>query len=472
MGSFQKIAIVLSILILIFSLEATQAIARQVHEADEKSDTSFILPYDQALDEAAVVGAETCGTSGCHNSSQTWPNSAVEQNEYIKWRQFDPHSQSYSSLTQNKAKDIVERMGLASSAYETKLCLDCHSFNVDTPSGGNLKVENGVSCEVCHGPGESWIGVHTAGLFFYEENIKSGMFPTTNPEARSELCMSCHIGTKDKLVTHNMLAAGHPRLSFELNFYTWFSSHEIEDSTDYAHFNVDADYRQRKPLPYGARVWAIGQVKQAKRSLDLVLTPELHAGLTPELSLFNCDSCHQPLSEDKIGNSRGYPKLNSSNLNSLILINRVIDQKSSEKLKLLIEKTHEASEKSWPKLQSAAAQLNLEIETLLSLVRTHKFSTRDRLKIIELISARSPEIDIESFQSAEQIFLAVGSIIDELYRGQEISLNDFERLKALINQKLKLIDSSPSYDPNVSKETLANIQLILSKYQSERPYFK
>ncbi len=75
---------------------------------------------------------------------------------------------------------------------------DCQAFKVPntkrkTPISAHIIIENGIACEACHGPGKSWVGVHTAELYFYEANITAGMFPTADATDRTLLCMSCHI---------------------------------------------------------------------------------------------------------------------------------------------------------------------------------------------------------------------------------------------------------------------------------------
>ena len=41
-----------------------------------------------------------------------------------------------------------------------------------------------------------------------------------DPVRRAENCLTCHLGTADKAVDHEMIAAGHPDLYFELASFT------------------------------------------------------------------------------------------------------------------------------------------------------------------------------------------------------------------------------------------------------------
>jgi hypothetical protein len=113
------------------------------------------------------------------------------------------------------------------------------------------------------------------------------MYPTDDAVKRAELCLSCHLGNDQQSVDHRMMAAGHPRLSFELETFG-----QIEP----AHYRVDDDYRARKGasvLP-PAKTWAIGQLVTARAYLAALASPaRSHSGAWPEFTLYDCYSCHQ-----------------------------------------------------------------------------------------------------------------------------------------------------------------------------------
>ena len=119
--------------------------------------------------------------------------------------------------------------------------------------------------------------------------MTNGLYPTNEPVAQARLCLSCHFGNKDKFVTHRMMGAGHPRMSFELETFS---------QTQPPHFVIDADWEQRKGSWDGVRVWAIGQALAASELLDVLLDPKRSRdGLFPELVVFDCHACHHPMSD-------------------------------------------------------------------------------------------------------------------------------------------------------------------------------
>ena len=196
------------------------------------------------------LGVTSCGGSTCHGATQPVRGSQVLQNEYLIWQRQDKHAKAYAVLLEPRSQRIARNLGLP-DAHTAKVCLDCHTDNVsENLRGRQFQVSDGVGCEGCHGGGQRWLGAHVAGVASTEDLHRLGMYPTQNPVARAELCLSCHLGDETKFVTHRMMGAGHPRLAFELDTFT-----EIQP----AHYAVDDDYRKRKTVASGVQTWAVGQ---------------------------------------------------------------------------------------------------------------------------------------------------------------------------------------------------------------------
>src|SRR4029079_7873787 len=112
------------------------------------------------------------------------------------------------------------------------------------------------------------------------------LYPTSDPVAQARLCLSCHFGNSDKFVTHRMMGAGHPRMSFELETFA---------QTQPPHFVIDADWQKRKREWDGVRVWAIGQALAAGETLDVLLhPPRRRRRALPEAGGFDFHTAHTP----------------------------------------------------------------------------------------------------------------------------------------------------------------------------------
>ena len=248
------------------------------------------LPYQSPH---KTEGAVTCASSLCHGAVREWKDSNVLQNEYITWSRLDKHARAYNVLFNDKSKQIAKNLGLKEGAHQAKICLDCHAHNVPPARHGErFSVSENISCEACHGPAEKWLRSHVAPNATHAQNIADGLYPLSDATARAKLCLSCHFGNKDKLVTHRIMGAGHPRMSFELDTFT-----EIAPK----HFVADADYAKRKPNPNSLKVWAVGQAVAVDARLELLIDETRgRDGLFPELVLFDCHACHRPMAQQRL----------------------------------------------------------------------------------------------------------------------------------------------------------------------------
>jgi hypothetical protein len=236
---------------------------------------------------AKFLGASNCAGPACHGRPAATESKRSQQTEFTTWNEKDDHRQAYATLTNEHSLQIARHLKLDKPPHESARCLNCHSMNVLDPArrGRDFLLEDGVSCDGCHGPAERWLGSHHNEP--YDQSLAKGMKDIRNPIVRAEMCMSCHIGdhADAKIVDHEMLAAGHPRLTFELES---FSS------------NMPPHWREKIPddgtVPR-AQLWATGQVVGLRVAAQLLARDAGH-GRWPEYSHFDCASCHHDLKED------------------------------------------------------------------------------------------------------------------------------------------------------------------------------
>ena len=140
-------------------------------------------------------------------------------------------------------------------AHENPLCLKCHA---PVP---NARAE-GVGCSACHGPSEKWLSEHYLPDWKAKSNrdkwTETGFVPTKNLVARISNCATCHVGSADREVNHDLIAAGHPRLAFE-----------------YTRFHYQEGYRkhweERTPQPdFEVRAWVIGQAASLRAAVEVL----------------------------------------------------------------------------------------------------------------------------------------------------------------------------------------------------------
>jgi len=195
------------------------------------------LPTVPHHGDAVHLGVATCASATCHGAVAPAQGGVVLQNEYTTWQSRDPHANAYAVLLNEQSQQIARKLGLE-AAHTADVCLDCHTDNVAAARRGpQFQLTDGVGCEACHAGAQDWIQVHTVGdQNAHQRNLDAGLYPTPDPVARAGLCLSCHLGDETKFVTHRLMGAGHPRLSFELDTFT---------AIEPAHFVIDEDFDRK-----------------------------------------------------------------------------------------------------------------------------------------------------------------------------------------------------------------------------------
>ncbi|HUP91481.1 MAG TPA: multiheme c-type cytochrome [Solimonas sp.] len=364
---------------------------------------------DQALPRDAEdthVGVVICSNSTCHGASSPSAFASVQQNEFLVWKQKDPHARAYASLGTERAQQIAARLGI-DKAQGAAACLVCHSDYVPAARRGkNHSNADGVACEACHGGAQRWLGVHSAGITGHEGNLKLGMFPTENPKARARLCLSCHQGTASAPMSHRLLGAGHPRLALELDSYTLARpAHHIED----------ADYRQRKPGQHPLKTWSLGQLESAAEWRALFADTRANPGGTwPEFSFYQCFGCHRAWGTG--GSGTGMPRLDTSRLE---MVGLVLDQVAPERAAAwdsalqALQRTDDHAA-----LVRAMNALDPLLDAARGAAAGRKFAVADARALFAALAARAARGEFTAHATAEQATYAAAICVDVLAQAE------------------------------------------------------
>ncbi len=132
----------------------------------------------QTGDPAKLIGTKKCAM--CHKKDD-------KGNQYGVW-QTKAHSRAYEVLATDEAKAVGAKLGI-DDPQSSGQCLKCHStayFFTETLQSEEVAVEDGVSCESCHGPGADY--KKKSVMESREESIAGGMiYP-----AKEKSCTLCH----------------------------------------------------------------------------------------------------------------------------------------------------------------------------------------------------------------------------------------------------------------------------------------
>lgn len=413
------------------------------------------------VDKDIHMGVFSCAGSTCHGAAQPWKNVNILQNEYVTWQRRDKHAKAYEVLLNQDSKRIARNLGLK-SAETADICLDCHADNVSANRRHRtFQLSDGVSCEACHGGAGRWVGTHIAANASHENNIKNGLFPTANPVSRAKLCLGCHLGDQEHRMTHRIMGAGHPRLSFELDTFTALQP---------AHFKVDADYRKRKGSWSGVQVWAVGQAVALNTALETLMDPKRgRDGMFPELVLFDCQACHRPMSGNKwearstVGLGPGRVRLNDANLLMLQIITRHVDPEMADTLKSRALALHKASQTSYGALVEQAKALHEVTGQMVRKFSGRRFGKGDLTALLNGVIKFGLDGQYVDYHGAEQATMAIGVIVSAMRDTGAITGAQYGAVNKALAPLYKSVEKDEGYDHKSFVAALRTAQASMPK---------
>jgi len=383
------------------------------------------LPYQSA---DRHLGVASCASSVCHGAVQPPKRPGALMNEFVTWSHQDSHAKAFLALLGPQGRSIAAKLRIG-PAESAKICLDCHADNVpEARRAKSFLLTDGIGCEACHGGAERWISSHASSRSNYREDIKAGMFPTADLNERAALCLSCHHGTADKFASHAIMAAGHPRLSFELDTFL---------ALEPVHYRIDENYRRRKPSYTGTEVWCRGQLLTAQVQLLALQGPMITAPHTfPELALFNCTACHDSSMHRLEWRARqltgdmgpGTVPINDANLRMSWVIARTISGVDGARIQKLARALQQSVTGDPRQIAAASAQLRSALSRVLANIGDDRAALQPRALLDNIIQAGT-EGEYRDYLGAEQAVMALEVLmieskpagtskmqLDELYR--------------------------------------------------------
>ena len=393
------------------------------------------------------IGVGSCVNSGCHGSTEPLDATSVLQNEFYTWLNQDRHAGAYNVLLNERSARIARNMRLKKKAWEEKVCLDCHTTNVPVAQiAGAVDVEDGIQCEVCHGPASGWRAEHTEEGWTHEQSVARGMIDLRDLRVRAHTCHRCHLGNAEKEVDHELIEAGHPVLAFELDNFT---------ESMPPHWTPGRD-------THGVRAWSVGQAMKFRDSLRN-LARHARGEEWPEFSEMSCYNCHHDLTGSEWRQERGWPDRAGLPAWSpqhwamlRLLIGRVSSQSRDELDPIVRQIARGVSRMNDPAGVAANADRARAIaEALIPKIDALRWNDADVRSFMNAIAAETPP----DVHTAEQSALALQSLSSALTRRDPRLLRSamVRSIDALFDE----VKDRDAYDPARFAEKLSAVRAAL-----------
>jgi len=418
------------------------------------------------------IGPGSCAATSCHGSVKPIAGSRILQNEYSTWILLDKHSRAYQALTGDVAERMARILKLGGKAEDAPKCLVCHAlYTTPEQRGRSFEIAEGVSCESCHGPASAWLGPHTTRDWPHEKSVARGMQDTRDVIYRTQKCLECHLGTKEKFVDHEMIAAGHPDLYFELDSFSAVMPR---------HWKVPRESAPGKPVEEaawaGVRDWSTGQAVQLSASMDRLAWRARGERADkkdpwPEYAELSCFACHHSLgaAKDSWRQEHGYegrrpgdPAWNASRYAVFRLLAKQIDSANGQELdRQLLTVSTEMSKlnpdrRAVADAATAAATLAQRIAERLS---TMPYDQAITLRMVQRITDDAENIAISDERAAEQATMALDSLY--IAYSKDAKPADASEVRAAINALFQQLENPSSYNADQFAVALRRIRPLL-----------
>lgn len=142
----------------------------------------LVAGFAQDTGKFNYVGVKKCKM--CHKGEK-------KGKIFEKWQQRG-HAKAYATLGTDEAKEVAKKAGVKGDPQQAKECLACHVTAYNAPAAqkkATLTMEEGVSCEACHGAGSGYKSLKvmkglTAGT------LKATEYGLVTPD--KNVCATCH----------------------------------------------------------------------------------------------------------------------------------------------------------------------------------------------------------------------------------------------------------------------------------------
>jgi hypothetical protein len=272
------------------------------------------------------------------------------------------------------------------------------------------------------------------------------------PDARAQLCLSCHYSHPDTPMTHRIMAAGHPPLQFEVATFSRIQP---------PHYRIDADYRERKEVVSAARMWAVGQVEDARRVLGQLRDDLFRAGLFPELYYFDCNACHHDFGaanwvSTPAGNLEpGSVRLEDASLRMVGHLLETLDEGLGRRWADGLRRLHNATGEGAAPVRAASDRLHAIAVAADERLLAHGLSDDSVVRLMGRIAAAARRDEFGDRTSSDQTAMALASLLTSAREEGLLPRNRLDRLEDALDRVYLSLDDPREYSPWRYRDAIA-----------------
>jgi hypothetical protein len=140
-----------------------------------------LLTTSVSAQEHKYTGVKDC--SRCHKKELIGDQAAV-------WKKT-AHAKAFETLKSDKAVKLAKEKGIAGPPHEADECVRCHAtahgVTPEQTEKRPLRLQDGVQCESCHGPGSDYKANKV--MSDHDASVKAGLWA---PGDNEKICTACH----------------------------------------------------------------------------------------------------------------------------------------------------------------------------------------------------------------------------------------------------------------------------------------
>lgn len=434
---------------------------------------ALLYPASGAIGNGTFEGVASCAGSTCHGRAEG-NGAVVRQDETATWQEpsspSGAHSRAYAVLGGRRGQQIAASLGLG-NAQSASACLGCHATSAPAGQrGAKFTQTDGVGCESCHGAsGGTWLAEHYALPATHASNVAAGLTRLDDPKTRAGVCLDCHYGSAKpgQFVTHAMMAAGHPRVSFELDLFSSLQQHH----------QIDGDYTRRKSVPDGVRLWAVGQAEAVRRSTSLFAQPRFaYEGAFPQFYFLDCHSCHRTISD---GPQRkltfepnparpipfGNPPFNDENMIMLAAVAGALVPGEAGAFQTAARDFHKAMGTGPAEARAAAQALSARAGSLSEALSARGAGNGDAFRVIAIIAGEATAPRFTDYAGSVQAVMAVDTLLNALVREGRVTQGAAAGIRGDIARAYKAVEEPNAYRPADFRSALKSAAGAIGRLQ-------